>query len=67
MALAARIEKGPPLAYAALKSAVYASLGDVEAALAREREGQLRLLKSADVIEGVMAWAQKREPVFKGE
>ena len=66
MALAKRIEAGPPLAYAALKSAVYGSLGDVEAALKREREGQLRLLKSADVIEGVMAWSQKRAPDFKG-
>jgi 2-(1,2-epoxy-1,2-dihydrophenyl)acetyl-CoA isomerase len=66
MALAQRIEAGPPLAYAALKSAVYGSLGDVEAALKREREGQLRLLRSADVIEGVMAWSQKRPPDFKG-
>jgi 2-(1,2-epoxy-1,2-dihydrophenyl)acetyl-CoA isomerase len=66
MALAARLEKGPPLAFAALKSAVYASLGDLEAALCREREGQLRLLRSADCLEGVMAWAQKREPDFKG-
>ena len=66
MALAQRIEAGPPLAYAALKSAVYGSLGDIEAALKREREGQLRLLKSADVIEGVMAWSQKRAPDFKG-
>ncbi len=66
MALAARIEAGPPLAYAALKSAIYGSLGDVEAALKREREGQLRLLKSADVIEGIMAWSQKRAPDFKG-
>jgi len=67
MALAARIENGPPLAYAALKSAVYGSLGDIEAALKREREGQLRLLKSQDVIEGVMAWSQKRTPDFKGQ
>ena len=66
MALALRIEQGPPLAYAALKSAVYASLGDIEAALKREREGQLKLLKSQDVIEGVMAWSQKRPPDFKG-
>jgi enoyl-CoA hydratase/carnithine racemase len=66
MALALRIEQGPPLAFAALKSAVYGSLGDIEAALTREREGQLKLLKSADVIEGVMAWAQKRAPDFKG-
>ncbi len=67
MELAQKIEKGPPLAHAALKSAVYASLGDLEATLRREREGQLRLLKSQDVIEGVMAWAQKREPDFKGQ
>jgi enoyl-CoA hydratase/carnithine racemase len=66
MALAQRIEKGPPLAFAALKSAVYGSLGDLEAALMREREGQLRLLKSQDVMEGIMAWAQKREPDFQG-
>lgn len=66
-ALAARLEKGPPLAHAALKKAVYESLGDVEAALRREREGQLRLLRTQDVIEGIMAWSQKREPQFKGE
>lgn len=66
LALARRIEKGPPLAYAALKSAVYASWGDVDEALRREREGQLRLLRTNDVIEGVMAWSQKREPDFKG-
>jgi enoyl-CoA hydratase/carnithine racemase len=67
MALAQRIEAGPPLAFAALKSAVYASLGDVEAALTREREAQLKLLRSQDVIEGVMAWTQKRPPDFKGQ
>lgn len=67
MEIARRLEKGPPLAFAALKQAVYASLGDVEAALRREREGQLRLLRSQDVIEGVMAWAQKREPDFRGQ
>ncbi|HSO35567.1 MAG TPA: enoyl-CoA hydratase-related protein [Labilithrix sp.] len=67
MALAKRIEDGPPLAYAALKSAVYGSLGDLEAALKREREGQLRLLRSQDCIEGIMAWSQKRPPDFKGQ
>jgi 2-(1,2-epoxy-1,2-dihydrophenyl)acetyl-CoA isomerase len=64
--LAQRLEKGPPLAYAALKSAVYANLGDIEAALRREREGQLRLLKTNDCIEGVLAWSQKRDPSFTG-
>lgn len=67
MALAGRLEKGPPLAFAALKKSVYEGLGDVEAALRREREGQLKLLKSADVMEGVMAWTQKRSPVFLGK
>lgn len=66
MTLAKRIESGPPLAYAAAKAAVYASWGDLEAALMREREGQIRLLKSNDCIEGIMAWAQKRDPDFKG-
>ena len=67
MELAQRLEKGPPLAFAALKEAVYAGLGDVEAALRREREGQLRLLRSQDVMEGIMAWTQKREPSFEGK
>jgi enoyl-CoA hydratase/carnithine racemase len=66
-ALAQRIEAGPPLAYAAVKSALYASWGELEGALRREREGQLRLLKTQDCIEGVMAWAQKRAPDFKGQ
>jgi 2-(1,2-epoxy-1,2-dihydrophenyl)acetyl-CoA isomerase len=66
MTLAKQIEKGPPLAFAAAKAAVYASWGDLESALAREREGQIRLLKSNDCIEGIMAWSQKRDPDFKG-
>jgi enoyl-CoA hydratase/carnithine racemase len=66
MQLAGRLEKGPPLAHAALKSSVYASLGDLDAALRREREGQLRLLRTADLLEGIAAWTQKREPDFKG-
>lgn len=66
MDLAARLEKGPPLAFAALKQAVYANLGDVEDALRREREGQLRLLQTNDLLEGILAWTQKRDPEFKG-
>lgn len=66
LALAARLEQGPPLAFAAIKAALYASWGDLDAALAREREGQLRLLKSADLMEGVLAFLQKRPPNFTG-
>jgi 2-(1,2-epoxy-1,2-dihydrophenyl)acetyl-CoA isomerase len=61
------IEGGPPLAHAAIKRAVYASWGSVEDALVRERTEQLKLLRSADSIEGVMAWTQKREPRFQGQ
>lgn len=67
LALAHRLERGPPLAFAAAKAAIYDGLGDLEAALRREREGQLRLLRSEDMMEGVMAWAQKREPDFQGK
>jgi enoyl-CoA hydratase/carnithine racemase len=65
--IARKIEKGPPLAFAAIKRAVYASWGSVEDALRREREEQLKLLRSADVMEGVAAWMQKREPQFTGK
>ncbi len=64
--LCARLEKGPPLAYAAVKESIYASWGDIDAALARERTNQLRLLKTADLMEGVLAFMQKREPQFQG-
>lgn len=65
--LAARLEKGPPLAYAAIKEALYANWGDLDEALRRERTGQLRLLRTSDLMEGVSAFMQKREPDFKGQ
>ena len=67
LSVAREIEAGPPLAYARIKSAVYASWGDLEAALRREREGQLELLRSQDAMEGIMAWSQKRAPQFEGK
>jgi enoyl-CoA hydratase/carnithine racemase len=65
--IAREIEAGPPLAYAEIKRAMYASWGNVEDALRRERAGQLKLLHSADFMEGVSAWTQKREPRFEGK
>lgn len=65
--VARKLEQGPPLAYAASKAAILASMGDFEEALRRERDGQLRLLRSKDCMEGVSAWMQKREPKFIGE
>lgn len=67
LALAQELEKGPPLAYAEIKRAVYGSWGELEDALRREREGQLKLLRSADAMEGILAWSQKREPRFAGK
>jgi enoyl-CoA hydratase/carnithine racemase len=66
LAVARELEAGPPLAFAAIRRAVYGNWGDVEAALRRERDEQLKLLRSADAIEGIMAWAQRREPNFTG-
>jgi 2-(1,2-epoxy-1,2-dihydrophenyl)acetyl-CoA isomerase len=68
MKLADRLSKGPPLAYAAIKRAVRASLGStIDEALDREKESQVKLLQSADCMEGIMAWVQKREPSFGGK
>ncbi len=67
LAVAREIEKGPPLAFAEIKKAVYGSWGDLEAALRREREGQLKLLRSQDAMNGIMAWASKQEPNFEGK
>lgn len=67
LAMARELEKGPPLAFAAIKRALYASWGSLEDALRRERDGQLKLLRSSDVVEGVAAWLEKREPNFEGK
>jgi 2-(1,2-epoxy-1,2-dihydrophenyl)acetyl-CoA isomerase len=65
--LAARIASGPPLAHAGIKRAVRrGESGDLAATLEAEREHQLRCLRSADFLEGVSAWMQKRDPTFSG-
>ncbi len=63
---AADLAAGPPLSYAAIKAAVLAGLGDFDAAQRAEGDGQKRLLSSEDFSEGVMAFLQKRVPVFHG-
>jgi 2-(1,2-epoxy-1,2-dihydrophenyl)acetyl-CoA isomerase len=64
--VARRIEAGPPRAFAAIKRSVHASWGSLEDALRRERQEQLDLLRSADVREGISAWAERRAPRFEG-
>ncbi|HET6611872.1 MAG TPA: enoyl-CoA hydratase-related protein [Kofleriaceae bacterium] len=66
--LATRLAKGAPMALRQIKEMVYASLsGDLDAALDRELEAQLRCLASEDVREGIAAFLTKREPVFSGK
>lgn len=66
--LALRLAKGPPIPYRHIKRAVYAGLdGTLDDALAREAQGQLECLKSADFLEGAAAFLQKRPPTFKGK
>jgi len=68
LALGTRLSEGPPLALAAIKRATRQSVdGSLAEALAREAEGQAKLLASADLREGVAAWMGKRKPSFRGE
>src|SRR6185295_15334568 len=55
--LGRRLAEGPPLALASIKEAARASLdGTLDEALSREASGQAKLLQSADLREGVLAW-----------
>jgi len=68
MQLATQLADGPPIGLAESKKAMHASLGvSIDDVLAREREGQLRCLRTSDAMEGVVSWAQKRSPRFQGK
>jgi 2-(1,2-epoxy-1,2-dihydrophenyl)acetyl-CoA isomerase len=67
-ALARRLADGAPLALAAIKATINASLGpSLDAVLEDERIFQRWLFASADVREGAMAFIEKRAARFKGE
>lgn len=67
-AVVRRLAAGPPLAYAATKKAVNAAtLAPLEQALERERTGQVVLMRTTDVAEGMRAFSEHRKPHFRGE
>ncbi|HEX6271533.1 MAG TPA: enoyl-CoA hydratase-related protein [Polyangiaceae bacterium] len=67
LALCRRLADGPPLALARIKLATRAALSStLDEALAREATGQGELLRSADLAEGVGAWAGRRKAAFQG-
>lgn len=65
--IARRLASGPPRALAATKAAVNAAtLPGIEAALDREKAGQVQLFGNDDAAEGVRAFVEKRRPRFQG-
>ena len=63
--LARRLARGPRRALELTKRSVTgATLAELDAALAREHEGQAELLLSADFAEGVSSILEKRRPNF---
>jgi 2-(1,2-epoxy-1,2-dihydrophenyl)acetyl-CoA isomerase len=67
LTLCRRLAEGPPLALSRIKAATRAALSStLDEALVREGTGQAELLRSADLAEGVSAWAGKRNPNFQG-
>lgn len=65
---ASKLAAGAPLAYAAIKNAVYDNLDEtsLSAALDREADGQMKLLASDDFREALHAFLGKRPPRFTG-
>jgi enoyl-CoA hydratase/carnithine racemase len=63
--VAAKLAKGPRRALELTKAAVNAAaLTELDAALEREKEGQIELQTSPDFIEGATAMLTRRQPNF---
>jgi enoyl-CoA hydratase len=63
---AQRIAANGPLALAAIKELVRLAVLDGPAAKVRQRELQPAIWASEDAKEGAIAFAERREPVWKG-
>lgn len=64
---AERLAKNAPLALAAIKESMHQALGSsLDAVLTHEMDVQRRLGRTEDVKEGISAFLEKREPVYKG-
>ena len=60
-----RLLAGPAVAFGKTKDAINAAtLTQLDTALEREFEGQSRLLRSHDFIEGTRAFQERRTPNF---
>jgi 2-(1,2-epoxy-1,2-dihydrophenyl)acetyl-CoA isomerase len=66
-AYAERLAKNAPLALAAIKASLHRALHEpLDAVLTYEMAEQRRLSRTADAREGIAAFLEKREPVYKG-
>jgi 2-(1,2-epoxy-1,2-dihydrophenyl)acetyl-CoA isomerase len=67
LAYAERLAKNAPLALAAIKKSIHHALShSVDEVLTYEMDEQRRISRTDDVREGIAAFLEKREPVYKG-